>query len=206
MACCGGAPKEEAPMYDDGPTCPYSVKPSALFAINEVRRGPGPSGCHVKLPLVRGAPLRPLAPPRTLQAKDTEALRGLGGAGGLADAICSHLHDGLDPVAPAGAPGSPAEHARVFGTNTYKQTPAKNFFALCYENIQDPIILLLIVAALVRAAHAGRSQAAGRSRASSSALLQPPPARAQESCSAACCLGVGPLGQLAAALTSARRR
>jgi magnesium-transporting ATPase (P-type) len=42
------------------------------------------------------------------------------------------------------------EHSRVFGANKYKEVASKNFFALCWENIQDPIILLLIAAALVR--------------------------------------------------------
>lgn len=69
---------------------------------------------------------------------------------GLARAIASHETAGLDAAAPAGAPGSVAEHARVFGPNKYKAVPAKNFFALCWENIQDPIILILIAAALVR--------------------------------------------------------
>ena len=36
---CGRKPKEEAPVFDDGPTCPYSIKPSELFAMNAVGRG-----------------------------------------------------------------------------------------------------------------------------------------------------------------------
>lgn len=48
MGLCAVAPKEEVPLYDDGPTCPYRVKPSELFAMNEVR----PSGGHVSLPLL----------------------------------------------------------------------------------------------------------------------------------------------------------
>jgi hypothetical protein len=80
-----------------------------------------------------------------------DALRGLGGVTGLAAAICSHEHNGLDPAAKEGDPQSLQEHARVFGPNKYKEVPSKNFFMLCFENIQDPIILLLIFAALVRA-------------------------------------------------------
>lgn len=79
-----------------------------------------------------------------------EKLAQLGGVSGLARAICSHEHEGLDPKAAARTPGSGEEHSRVFGPNTYKQVASKNFFALCWDNIQDPIILLLIAAALVR--------------------------------------------------------
>lgn len=32
-------PKVEAPLFDDGPTCPYTVKPSEIFAMNEVGAG-----------------------------------------------------------------------------------------------------------------------------------------------------------------------
>ena len=85
-----------------------------------------------------------------MQAKDIEALRSLGGVVGLAKAIGSHEHDGLDPSAAAGTAASVQEHSRVYGPNRYKEVPPKSFFALCFENIQDPIILLLIAAALVR--------------------------------------------------------
>ncbi|KIY97527.1 calmodulin binding calcium-transporting ATPase [Monoraphidium neglectum] len=114
---CGRKPKEEAPLYDDGPTCPYDIKPSVLFALNE--------------------------------NKDMAKLRELGGVAGIAKAIGTHQHTGLDPTAKAGSPASVDEHARVFGPNKYKEVPSKNFFALCFENLKDPIILLLIAAALV---------------------------------------------------------
>ncbi|KAI8473287.1 MAG: plasma membrane calcium ATPase [Monoraphidium minutum] len=116
MGLCARAPKEVVPLFDDGPTCPYSIKPSDLFAMNE--------------------------------AKDMDKMRQMGGVSGLARAIRSHEHDGLDPDATPGAPESVQEHTRVFGPNRYKEVPPKNFFALCWENIQDPIILILIVAAL----------------------------------------------------------
>ncbi len=57
---------------------------------------------------------------------------------------------GSDPV--SGLPNDPAaiaEHTRVYGANRYKERPAKNFFVLCWENLQDPIIILLCAAALV---------------------------------------------------------
>ncbi|KAI8477413.1 MAG: hypothetical protein J3K34DRAFT_453016 [Monoraphidium minutum] len=117
MGVCGRKPKEELPAYDDGPTCPYSIKPSELFAMNE--------------------------------NKDMDKLKELGGVVGLAQAIGTHHHTGLDDGAKAGSPGSADEHMRVFGPNKYKEVPSKNFFTLCWENLQDPIILLLCAAALI---------------------------------------------------------
>jgi hypothetical protein len=87
-----------------------------------------------------------------------DKLNALGGAAGLAKAIGSHQHDGLDPGAQAGAPASVAEHSRVFGANKYKEVPSKNFFALCWENLQDPIIVLLMAAATVRARRAAAAR------------------------------------------------
>lgn len=83
-----------------------------------------------------------------LQDKDMDKLRALGGVTGLADTLQSHAHHGLDPATSSG-PASIEEHRRVFGANTMPAVPQKNFFVLCFENIQDPIILLLIAAALV---------------------------------------------------------
>jgi hypothetical protein len=77
-----------------------------------------------------------------------DKLRQLGGVSGLADTVQSHAHHGLDPSV-AGGPASIEEHRRVFGANTMPPMAQKNFFVLCFENIQDPIILLLIAAALV---------------------------------------------------------
>ena len=94
-----------------------------------------------------------------VQAKDMDKLNALGGVPGLATAICSNPHNGLDPAAKGGSPESVEEHSRVFGANKYREVPSKNFFALCYENMKDPIILLLVAAALVRA---GRSACVGR--------------------------------------------
>jgi len=73
-----------------------------------------------------------------------DALRGYGGVTGLARALGSDAVTGLP-----NDPSAVAEHARVFGANTFKERPTKNFFVLCWENLQDPIILLLCAAALV---------------------------------------------------------
>lgn len=96
-----------------------------------------------------------------LQAKDMDKLQALGGVEGLAKAIGSSETAGLD-AAESSATGSVGEHSRVFGPNKYKEVPSKNFFALCYENLKDPIILLLIAAALVRAPRAPQAAPARR--------------------------------------------
>jgi Ca2+-transporting ATPase len=92
----------------------------------------------------------------------------LGGAAGLADILHSSTHQGLEST--ANGAGSVEEHRRVFGPNTFPPAPQKNFFVLCFENIQDPIILLLMAAALVSlclqmAPRGGCSQAAAAAAA-----------------------------------------
>lgn len=77
-----------------------------------------------------------------------EKLKQFGGVTGLASSVQSHAHNGLDPAEQSG-PASIEEHRRVYGANTMPAMPQKNFFMLCFENLQDPIILLLIAAALV---------------------------------------------------------
>jgi hypothetical protein len=53
--CCGKRAKAvEAPLYDDV-NCPYSIKPSELFAMNEVRGVRGPQlGLQVMQELLSG--------------------------------------------------------------------------------------------------------------------------------------------------------
>lgn len=82
-----------------------------------------------------------------LQEKDMGKLKELGGAAGLCSALGTDAHTGLSQAAKGSE--SVEEHRRVYGPNTLPSTPQKNFFLLCFENVQDPIILLLIAAALV---------------------------------------------------------
>lgn len=86
------------------------------------------------------------------QDKDLEGLRARGGVHGIAKALHTDPHHGLPAAADAAAAESVEEHSRVFGPNKFKEVPPKNFFMLCFENLKDPIILLLIAAALVRLA------------------------------------------------------
>lgn len=76
-----------------------------------------------------------------------EKLRQLGGVAGLCSVLKTDQHHGLSQAGKGSE--SIEEHRRVYGANTLPEVPQKNFFVLCFENIQDPIILLLIAAALV---------------------------------------------------------
>lgn len=84
-----------------------------------------------------------------------DKLKQQGGVTGLASTLQSHAHNGLDPAVQQG-PASIEEHHRVYGPNTLPAVPQKSLFMLCYENVQDPIILLLIAAALVSPQPAAR--------------------------------------------------
>jgi Ca2+-transporting ATPase len=74
-------------------------------------------------------------------------LKELGGVAGICTTLKTDQQHGLDPASSGDM--SIDEHRRVYGANTFPPVPQKNFFALCWENVQDPIILLLIAAALV---------------------------------------------------------
>ncbi len=159
---------EVAPVYDDV-NCPYAVKPSALFKMSEVRSRSGAVCCLLcccslllaglwdaldlsvfSLRALHCDGLRACTRSRPrlsilllLQDKDMVVLRELGGTAGLVTALGSHVQRGLEK-------SSIDEHRRVYGANTLPTVPSKNFLVLCFENIKDPIILLLVAAALVR--------------------------------------------------------
>ncbi|PNW74900.1 hypothetical protein CHLRE_12g505350v5 [Chlamydomonas reinhardtii] len=79
------------------------------------------------------------------EGKDMAALKGLGGAQGLAKKLATSLHEGLDP-------STVDAHAEAYGHNKFKETPPKSFFSLVWENLQDPVIIILCVAAAVSTA------------------------------------------------------
>eukprot|EP00882_Tetradesmus_deserticola_P019865 GHRQ01021409.1.p1 GENE.GHRQ01021409.1~~GHRQ01021409.1.p1 ORF type:complete len:174 (-),score=31.83 GHRQ01021409.1:588-1109(-) len=141
--------KEEVvvPLFDDV-NCPYGVKPSDLFKVNEVRLF-GSAGPVMSLPHhAKQLSACCLLPSSALQEKDMSKLKELGGVAGLCAVLKTDQQHGLDPAGSGDV--SIEEHRRVYGANTFPPVPQKNFFALCWENVQDPIILLLIAAALVR--------------------------------------------------------
>lgn len=83
----------------------------------------------------------------TLQNKDREALNKFGGTAGLTKALRTDLHQGLD--ASTTGDTSVSNRKKVFGSNTFKEVPQKPFFALLFDNLQDPTLILLMAAALV---------------------------------------------------------
>lgn len=89
----------------------------------------------------------PRPPPPRPQEKDSAGLSKHGGAAGLARALCTDLHKGLDPS--GHGPASVAGHKEMYGSNTYKTAPPKNFFSIWIEAFKDPVILLLCAAAAV---------------------------------------------------------
>ncbi|EFJ50671.1 hypothetical protein VOLCADRAFT_88435 [Volvox carteri f. nagariensis] len=81
------------------------------------------------------------------EAKDTTALKSIGGANGLAKKLLSDLHKGLDPQGQGLA--SIEAHVDAYGENKFPEVPPKSFLALVWGNLQDPVIIILIIAALV---------------------------------------------------------
>lgn len=66
----------------------------------------------------------------------------------MAAALHTSIHDGIDVQAVGTA--SVAGRQAAFGANRFKEVPPKNFLALWFGNLQDPTILMLMAAALVR--------------------------------------------------------
>ena len=71
-----------------------------------------------------------------------------GGAEGLAAALHTDLRAGLPPDA-QGARGLDARRA-AFGANSFKEVRSRPFLRLLLDNLRDPTLILLMVAAAVR--------------------------------------------------------
>ena len=69
---------------------------------------------------------------------------------GLCEALQCTSSRGLDP-SPAGSSGQAGleQRRQAFGANEFREVPTKSFFALLFENLKDPTLLLLMAAALV---------------------------------------------------------
>eukprot|EP00201_Polytomella_parva_P013237 CAMPEP_0175051854 /NCGR_PEP_ID=MMETSP0052_2-20121109/8038_1 /TAXON_ID=51329 ORGANISM="Polytomella parva, Strain SAG 63-3" /NCGR_SAMPLE_ID=MMETSP0052_2 /ASSEMBLY_ACC=CAM_ASM_000194 /LENGTH=685 /DNA_ID=CAMNT_0016316199 /DNA_START=75 /DNA_END=2128 /DNA_ORIENTATION=+ len=81
------------------------------------------------------------------EKRDFETLISWGGTAALALKLRSDLHNGLSLT--AGGDNSVEAHREIFGGNTYPEPPPKSFFALIWDNLQDPVNLILCFAALV---------------------------------------------------------
>mmetsp|Transcript_4289 Transcript_4289/g.13717 ORF Transcript_4289/g.13717 Transcript_4289/m.13717 type:complete len:995 (+) Transcript_4289:117-3101(+) len=77
--------------------------------------------------------------------KDLDALKKHGGVKGLAATLCTSLEGGI----PADAKGdlSVEGRQRIFGVNRFKEVESKSLGALFYEQLSDPTLILLMVAA-----------------------------------------------------------
>ncbi len=89
----------------------------------------------------------------SLQDKDKDALAKHGGVVGIAASLHTNERQGISTTSPM-ADQSVAGRQRIFGANTFREVQQKSFFKLLLENLQDPVLILLMVAALVSAAPA----------------------------------------------------
>jgi hypothetical protein len=136
----------------------FGIAADALAEISEVREARGaehssaaagahPTGLAIRRPPPPASPARTLLtrpPPAAPQHKDNEAWAALGGAAGAAAALDTSLADGVADDA-----ASLAARRAAFGANRLPAVPPKNFFVLWVSNLKDPILIMLMVAALV---------------------------------------------------------
>ena len=94
--------------------------------------------------------LRPRNSKHRKQDKDSALLSSLGGPSGLAARLCTSADSGpaLVPASVATTPSIDARRA-AFGANKFKEVPSKSFLRLFFESLKDPILVLLMAAALV---------------------------------------------------------
>ena len=87
---------------------------------------------------------------QTQQDKDNALLSSLGGPSGLAARLCTPPDSGpaLVPASVATTPSIDARRA-AFGANKFKEVASKSFIRLFFESLKDPILVLLMAAALV---------------------------------------------------------
>jgi len=92
-------------------------------------------------------PAHVATPPALLQHKNNDDWAALGGVAGVASALHTSLADGINPA----ATGDESLEARcaAFGSNKLREIPTKGFFVLWFSNLKDPIIIMLMAAALV---------------------------------------------------------
>lgn len=86
-----------------------------------------------------------------LQVKTKEALDEHGGIEGLAGKLDSSLSKGIAAGNDDDSSHDVLDRRReAFGENKFRAADTKSFWKLVYENLQDPTLILLMAAALVR--------------------------------------------------------
>lgn len=109
----------------------------------------GQTDCRPRAAAAASPPLPPAAPPPTYcpQHKSNADWDKLGGTEGVASALRTSLADGIP--ADGGAPAGADARRAAFGANRLPVAPSKSFFTLWFSNLKDPIIIMLMAAALV---------------------------------------------------------
>ena len=80
-----------------------------------------------------------------MQSKDLEQVKKFGGVSGLARLLRTSVDRGINPAL------EPTKEQRMaeFGNNKLREIKPKPFFQLLINNLKDPILILLMAAALV---------------------------------------------------------
>lgn len=86
-----------------------------------------------------------------LQSKSKGELESLGGLKGLAESLRTSLTAGAETQDDATV--TLDQRRQAYGANRFKDVPQKAFLALFWENLKDPTLVLLMVAALVCSHH-----------------------------------------------------
>ena len=82
-----------------------------------------------------------------LQSKNKQRLSSYGGPNGLARMLGSSELQGLDPGASGGF--SLESRREMYGANRFKERKTKGLLLLVFEQLKDPTLILLMVAAAV---------------------------------------------------------
>ncbi len=75
---------------------------------------------------------------------DLELYKGLGGAAGVAAKLKTDLQKGL-----TNDQASDANRLRIFGNNVYPKPPLRSYLSHCWEQMQDPMLVVLIIAGIL---------------------------------------------------------
>ena len=84
----------------------------------------------------------------SMQHKDKQRLSAYGGPSGLAKMLGSSINEGLDPNATGSF--SLASRQEMYGVNRFKERRTKGLLVLVFEQLKDPTLILLMIAAAVR--------------------------------------------------------
>ena len=82
-----------------------------------------------------------------LQSKNKPRLQSYGGPSGLARMLGSNDLEGLDPHASGSF--SLASRQEMYGANKFKERKTKGLLLLVFEQLKDPTLILLMIAAAV---------------------------------------------------------